>query len=253
MNNTALVAAVTKPYVPGLIAMLNSFFNHNSFNGDIVIYKLENFDISLPWKNIKYIDLFKERYIDNNFKVSHCTFNQKYNVNSKLEIFKLKYNNIVYVDTDIIFKNSILEILSLTDGIYACKSSETHAKSMNNKNYIDAGLLVIGKKFLYNNIFNELQIFSTTKKWRDDEELINNFFANDISIIDKKYNVLSHEITSSNFNSACAIQYVGETKPWHGNSITQCFNEFTINEVIKNNNNGLLLLQKLKKLYDRYS
>lgn len=252
MNKTAIVASLTENYKPGLIAMLNSFFTHNIFDGDIIIYKLEEFDLCLPWKNVKYINLYNYN-TEQNYRVSHSTFNNSYNANSRLEIFKLDYDNIIFIDTDIIFTKSIMDILQLKDGIYACNTSNNHLKSMKRSRYIDAGFLIIGNKFLNSKIYDKLKTFCFSKTWRDEEEMLNDFFINDLQLLDKKYNTLTHEIRNNDLNNIHAIQYVGEVKPWQGNNISECFNEFTITEILNNNKNGLLLLQKLKKLYEKYA
>jgi len=251
MKNKAIVAALTENYVPGLNAMLKSFFTFNKFEGDIIIYKLNDFKINLPYSNIKTINLFNYK-TDINYKVTHSTFNKDYNANSRIEIFKLDYDSIIFIDSDIIFKRSIEEILNLNEGLYACNTSDTHLKSMNRENYFDAGFLIINKKYLNNSIYEELKKFSFSRKWQDEEEMLNEFFKKEVILLPKKYNMLSHEITPEKLEDASIIQYVGEVKPWQGNSISECFNAFTISEVLNNNKNGLILLQKLKRLYEKY-
>jgi len=251
----ALTTIITNSYTLGCKAMINSFLKFNNFKGDIVIYccdKKINKNLFKIYKNVKFIDIYNLNFNKENFyNKTYCTLNNEYNANNRFEIFKLKYDQILFVDSDVIFNGNTLSLLQPHNKFLVVSSSPQHKKSVSKKQYFDAGIMSISKKFLSLKIYNKILKFSKFKKFRDDEEILNLFFKNNVTFINKKFNTLTHEIKTSAFKKYKAIQFVGEKKPWHGNKIEECFDAFNIKEILKNKN-GLLILTKLKKLYNLY-
>lgn len=252
--NIALVTITTQDYLPGCRAMINSFLKNNKdFNGDIVVFSCDKkIDIKLDYNKLKLIDISNTTYNTKNFnKQTYCTINNNYNANNRLEIFKLNYDCIIFADSDIIFRGNILNICK-RNILSVVSTSQQHLKSIKVKKHFDAGLMFIGKKYLNGIFYKELHDFANSRKFRDDEEILNLFFKRKVNYLDKKYNILVHEINNENINDSIAIQYVGSRKPWHGLSIECCFDAFTIEEILRNNKNGLLLLKKLKTIYEKH-
>ena len=192
---------------------------HNKFN---------NFDI-------EYIEInLKEQF--ENFKEIHSSYSITKDMYSRLLIPELKpdINKAIYLDVDICVVNDIKELyeLDLNDNsIGAIKSHYLHKIEDKQKqqfyfsldNYFNSGVLLINcQKWRKHTASAEL--IKTFKEKSHlyslyDQDLLNDYFRNDIKFIDLKFNYHSFNnpksiLVNNKLNNVVVIHYSGKIKPW---------------------------------------
>lgn len=177
------------------------------------------------------------QYITDNiytsYKLNNIFRNWDYNVYNRFEIFTLKATKIIFLDFDLLYVGNIEELINCT---YDFAASPRFSDSMPDyplNNSFDAGVMVIGEKFINLETKNNLISISQQRIWTSDEPVLNYFFSKYQTLLPKKFNVLTPEYTE-NKKDARIIQFVGKKKPWHTGKFTDKFDDFilTRNKVI---------------------
>lgn len=244
------VSTINKKYVKGACAFLKSLKKHNpDYNFKYNFLKFQELDqeeinqIKSIYNNSHFLDINHKDYNYYNTDDKFRTWG--YNCFNRFDIFNIKADKLVFFDLDMIVNQPLDFILNCN---YDFASVEVHEKNRldhPSKIIFDGGLMVFSNKFLNNKVKHDLIELSKLKKWSSDEPVLNQYFESYLNLLPKKYNVLSYEY--ANFKNDFAIlQYVGSKKPWFGNKIEECFDDY----IIENNKRSDLI--KIKTLFNQY-
>lgn len=247
-TNKLCIGTLNAEYIPGAISFFNSLlYNNKNFNLPFLIYIWDDYDYSFLTKiysNIKFkkILLKPQSNIKNKFR------EWNYNVFVKLELFKeINYDLIYFFDFDIIVNSNIDDFFSLKCDFGAVKAPICSYKYLFNvDDYFDAGVLIIGKKYINLETYNRLKELSLKKEWAGNEPLLNDFFYKKTTFLSKKFNTLTVD-TIENINDSSVFQYVGSQKPWHEGAFSKKYT----NKALRNN--SILTINKLQSLYNFYA
>lgn len=215
-----LVFCVDSSYYLDLfkIALYSFYKNNDTSNLDINIFCLKDQDIffkpileKFNFKN-SFINIIKnEKYDSIEFsKQRNWSFSPAY----RFEIFKLrKYKSILYLDTDILVVNNILDIFQI-DKLGVCKlNNTTNEYYFNNKfDGFNAGVMHIPKIFLNYKTINALCKLCKKSIFNGNQEPLNFFFKEHINFLPQSYNLTTDLLTLENFELAKIIHFIGLEK-----------------------------------------
>jgi len=247
LNSSLCVATLNKDYIPGAIAFFNSLlFNNPKFNLPFLIYIWDDYDYS-SLKNIysniefKKVDTVPCENIKNKFR------KWNYNVFVKLELFKeVMFEKIYFFDFDLIVISNLDDFFSINCDFGAAKAPGCAYRHLFKVDeYFDAGVLIVGKKYINIETYNTLRELSLKNTWAGNEPLLNDFFYKKTTFLNKKYNTLTVD-TITNLKDISVIQYVGAQKPW----VKGTFSEKYTPKALRNNN--IITIQKLQSLFNYY-
>lgn len=255
----AFTTVLNDLYLSGFLLTVNSILrNSPNFCYDIVIYEwgelsdesknvIKKLYDKVIFKKVK-TELYQNHKFDENFR------KWTYNCNYRFDVFTLcEYEKILFFDCDIIFRLDVSDILNYDVDFGACSlDHERVVQTDNIDKCFDAGLMLIGKKYLNENVRDEL-IQEANKPapnipgfnancWLSDEPILNNYFKNKIYILPQKYNTIVSEINNNILKHKINLQYTGDKKPWNSNVLEEQFSEFTIQSIKKEKK---IFLQKL--------
>ncbi len=190
----ALCVMSDATYAKISVVMLKSFVvNNPTFNGDIVILDIGlTEDTRLLFKDFRNI---KFHIVDkNNFKalggiLSYEKICQMKHYTApgnlrtfKLEVFKLNYDTVLFLDSDMIIDNCIMELFDLN------KSASVFVDYTDNKDMLNSGMMLLKKELLTIEVFDKL-IFKLLDIDRSGEEkLIHDNFGDKFIKLDNTYN-----------------------------------------------------------------
>jgi lipopolysaccharide biosynthesis glycosyltransferase len=255
-NKNCIAVIVAENFLTQLfvtVLQLSSFINEKT---DIVIicnkhYFTEhqlNFLLSIH-KNIKL------RFIDNK-RFEGLAFGSKwrdwqYNCGYRFEIFSLvEYDKVFYLDLDTLIKGNILDVFNIDADLGFCKNYDGTIPEFSNFKAFNAGVCLIGKKYLNYDITDELVKISRNKKYSSDEAVLFALFGNKYSILPQTYNTLTTFVkTEEVFNSAKIVHYIGIKKPWNG-KVFDCFDEYVVKHIGLSN---CYYLYRKYKQYERHN
>lgn len=186
-----------------------------------------------------------------------------------LELFSMEsYNVIIFLDSDMLVTGSLEDLFQLPQGFYACRewfsgkgrsmtdfsSVGSFGRSADNfiESPVNTGFMLIHKKFLSQNIYQELIDFISPAHWEHsrsiltDQLVINKFFSRRIGILSARYNyrpknagaILRAE--GLPMEEAAVIHFMLNAKPWN------------FPEVLKTSATSLALLKAYELWYERY-
>lgn len=164
-------------YLPLFKALLNSLLTHNSkFNYE---YKI----ICDDTLNIYNRKLLKNLYKNISFiEIDYSKYKNKQNIRFKsIEAFNIKADKVIFLDADMLCRGDISFLRNLNTNIAMVR--ETHRACWN------AGLIVIGKKYLNNETYLKLlnHDIAHIEGYGTDQKIYNDFF-NDIFTLPKEWN-----------------------------------------------------------------
>lgn len=249
-NDVLCVSFYNNSYLDGAKAFFKSLVKTNpKFNLPFVLFHWDDVDITELKKiycNIELKSIDKESYID----ILPYNSERKWNYNYfyRFEIFKLKANKIIYLDLDMIVLDNIDYLLNLDADFAAVELDrglmlDHPGKFTGDKNF-NGGVMLIGSKYLNNNVFNELKKLVSVRNWTGNEPLLNEYFAKHCLFIDKKYNTIT--LTKVTHNPYI-MHFCGVRKPWHKGDITDRYDYLAFR------NNGIQKVLQFQKLYNNYS
>lgn len=212
---------LTKDYLPGAKAFFRSLLQFNkNFNLPFYIYNLDNEDYSCLleiYSNIKFLTIDNSAYTEFNIHSPYRVWN--YSVLSRIEIFKLNCDLLYFFDFDIIVLKNLDDFFNIQTDFAACRiEKDLYSYITNSEDYFDAGVMIIGKKYLNKQTFSELYELCGKQQWCGNEPLLNEYFKNKTQYIDKKFNCLTMEKLDT-VDHVVMLQYVGHKKPWHKGSL----------------------------------
>lgn len=262
---TALVTTLSDSFLEGFLVSLSSLLESSpGIESDIIIIEWGDLSenskkiIRKCFKRIIFKSVKKNNYPELEFDSKYRKW--EYNCLYRFEIFTLKgYDQIIYFDCDMLFHTSILPLLANKTSFGAVQRPVGQVLQVAADVCFDAGFMVIGEKFLCSSVFFDLLKLSLSeapfckqvpsRKWLGNEPLLNNFFLNHIVWLDKKYNLCSDQITSTNDIEHSNIQFLGHNKPWHVNK----FDPYIIDSLTKLNGRSYakIILNKLDRAYNK--
>lgn len=257
MNNTKSAIPVFTtgdnnyaPFIATTIASVcdntNSFINFYILDGGIseenkeIIKNLNN-----KFKNftVEFLKIDTEKIFDgfvlpDNLKIAVSTYNRLLIPNMKPNLGK-----VVYLDSDIIVLDDIKKLYNqdLKGKLLAAVPDQIPSHYMKKVKeglglkedsvYFNAGVMLLdcagcrAKKAV--ETFFEIETKMRDKLFMCDQDILNLYFENNYTILERKFNVLYK-------NSDIAIRhYIGNIKPWHINPETKCEYISNLNEFWK--------------------
>lgn len=216
----AIVYVLDETYIKYLKHSLYSLlFNNSKHNFDIIFF----YDTEATLIKIKnIIKQYKNNFLYKPVPISSYTKTlNNYNPYYRLEIFTLEeYDKILYLDCDTIICKDISEIFYNNIDFGAVKylyNTEYFYKIFNLKNFFNAGVLLIGKKYLnqdtYINLLNKLHF--ERKKYnqlRGNEPFFNSEFNTLYTPLPYIYNATPYTTNYDNLKNASIVHLQGFLK-----------------------------------------
>jgi len=262
--NIAFVTTLSDDFLPGAVAAIKSLIkNTPTFSYPIIILEwggLSDYNKSLLKKIYKNISF---KHVDyNNYPEYQSGENRvwNYNFNYRYDIFLLdKFDRIIFFDSDIIFNIDISKLAKIKCNFGAVPRSRGTNVQIGKRPGFNAGLMIIGKKFLNKETRDSLIKLSKqpaildirVKKqlWIGNEPILNNFFKT-FTKLPKKYNLCIDDIKPKINLLDYNIHYIGKRKPWN-NSI----DSYATNKLASKYGQffAVLTSKKLVNLYKKYT
>jgi lipopolysaccharide biosynthesis glycosyltransferase len=264
----AFTTVLDDKYLAGFLLTLNSILeNSPKFNYDIIILEWGDLSdeskniIKKLYKNVIFkmvdVDLYKNHKYDETFR------KWTYNCNYRFDIFTFtEYDKIIFFDSDMIFEVDMEELLSYNVDFGASGKREIgRIPQIGDRKGFDAGVMIIGKKYLNQETRNELIKIANsaapydnevkTNKWVSDEPILNTYFLDKITWLPEKFNFLILEVTDIKIKTPNNHHFVGHNKPWYGDTINEQYDNFVFFYLQKNLGN-LKMKIILKKMTAKY-
>lgn len=249
-DSIQFASTINSKYVKGACNFLRSLIKFNpdiKFKYNFLQFEeLNNSDIESIKKIYPYSSFQRVVSEDYNYYNTESRFRTwEYNCFNRFDIFTIKAKKIIFFDLDMIVNKPLNYVFDTNFDFASVMVEEKNRIDHPSKKIFDGGLMVISEKFLSQKTKDELIKISKIKKWSSDEPVLNQYFENKIQFLPKEYNVLSYEYSKYKNNFAI-LQYVGSKKPWFGDKIEECYDEY----IIKNNKINDLI--KMKTIFNNY-
>jgi lipopolysaccharide biosynthesis glycosyltransferase len=256
MQRISLVSTIDKNYLIPFKVFIKSLLKNNPclnldynifISDDITSYELNILRKYYP--NFIFHEIKNSDYTNIEFlSMREWKFSPAY----RLEIFKLRYNKIIYFDVDALCLRPIDEILSL-DYSFAGIEHPLHDINQIKANYsfesnigFNGGMLIIKEEHLNNKTIDELKHILKNNVWYGNQGPLNIFFKSKSTLVDKKYFLPTTEANLKTIKDAFFIHFLGEKKPWFEGSIKDKYSD----QVLKYIDTPTVM--KLQKIYDSY-
>ncbi len=245
MDNRYGIATVTdENYIRGTEALLYSFLKNNPwFKGDIVIIhdQLQN----SCKRRLRYFPNTYFVQIDEVLKESiSLLINEIPELEDrckrfyKLQVFNLtEYDKILFLDSDIICKGDVMTFFQNQTLLKVCPDTGYNKSKVRDKKTFElvdertsitadtikitfnSGMMLIGREYLNEKVFNELTGLINSKKFMEiksghtDQVILNQYFHNKFDLVENIFNyLLIHK--STNYNKALLLHFIKWPKPW---------------------------------------
>jgi len=267
---SCVVTLINDAYVKGAATTLYSILkNSPGFNSDFIILDWGELSEVNKTKLQKLYDKVIFKPIETKY-YEKCVYDKTwrewtYNCNYRFDIFCLEeYDKVIFMDSDFLNLSSIMPLIEMNTDFAVVPGIAEYIPQYRGKNCFDAGLMVVGKKYLHSQVRDELADLSLTpapssclltNNWASDEPILNVYFEKHNKVLlDQKYNFLTTLLKRDTLDKPNNYQFNGPKKPWVSDKITDCFNDFMRNELFKTlgTAKALLLLNKLLKTYRFY-
>lgn len=217
-----IVTITNKDYLLGTYIMLASLLEYgNVDNFCFTIMHDGKIDIRSTTRQLIEI---KERYKAN---ISFCfhvinfdefgnnTLNFYKNALTKFNIFKLNYDEFVFLDSDLLILDDVSSLFKIKEDFAACKDMGTPTE-------FNTGVMHIKKKWLTESNFNFL-VDSAKRNfsYRGDQEHINQLVGKKYKVLDSSYNTLKdkYRFLGSWVANVKILHYISK-KPWQPYDLT---------------------------------
>jgi lipopolysaccharide biosynthesis glycosyltransferase len=232
---TCFVSTLNKVFLPGLVVLLRSLLKHNpGIDIPYIIFNEGDIDLNdvQKLKNI-YINIELREITHNYTGLKFSTVrNWKINPGHRLEILTLEeFDKVIFLDVDMLCRGNIDYLLQCNYDFGAVidhplmECSEGHE-------YIgfNAGLMIIGNRFLNKNYYNKAFKLMQSKTWYGNQGTFNILFAQHARSLSSKYLVTTPYLTRQKLHEAIFVHFVGEVKPWFNcsNKIEDNYDPFVI-------------------------
>jgi len=255
----AIVVTVSNNYIPALKVLQNTIIRNTSKKFDFLAIEEEK--ITVKNKQLCNNVLF----IDEPAMPKFCgRAVRKWNINPlvRYNIFRLKnYEKIIFLDLDMICLSNINELFDLQcdfGAVYHPHPDGVNSKNLNYSGFcpdksFNAGLMVIGKKYLNDSVVEELLKISSINNWLGNQGPLNAFFNDKVTMLPENYFLSTPFINKKNIHTDIKfLHFGGDKKPFLVNSdkIKDNFSSFVLSSVLKNNGpSGYNILLKFLKQY----
>ncbi len=263
---TAFTTTLSDEYVPGFFFTFGSLLNSTlNFNFDLIIFEWgclskQNKDlITAFYPNVYFKKIKQEDY---GIQTHDTTWrNWTYNCNYRFDIFTLtEYQQVIFFDSDILFEIDASELVSYNVDFGACimpynfNYNQTIAKESFN-----AGLMIIGKKYLNKKVKEDLINISNSlpppckdiksNKWFGNQPILNNYFYEKMTKLPEKFNFLTDRLSLKCFKEPKNFHFIGHKKPWNvGNLLVDKFDKYIFDSI---SDNQVIQTMVLKKINER--
>ena len=250
MCNKAIVFIVNLEYVDAFKVALYSFHKYNkTFAGEIVVFYDEDIVVDVLdsiVSKFKFKTFFrklnKTPYED--LKFTGAIREWKFNPAYRYEIFLLDdYEQILYLDCDIIITNDITDIFNKKCNFGACRLNAKIEHEYSDSKGFNGGVLLIGKRYL--NSHSNRSLIDISKRYLDltgNQIVLNKFFCKKVKYLEQAYNVTTDIVDENLYRTGKIFHFIGENKPWNSVSIETSFNKY----VLKTSGGYILLRLYLK-------
>ena len=253
MYKRGIAFILSDDYFEQLKVALYTLLKYNKIDFDIIIFydKKENLNkiksITVLHKDINFIfkKINKAPYKDIDF----CNKNRNWGITPgfRFEIFKLKdYDEVLYLDCDILILKNILDIFSIPGEIVVCKLNHKTSHNYSTQIGFNAGVMLVRKKYL--NLKTWKKILQYSRLYKDisgNQILLNKFFQGKVVFADQIYNVTTDLLTLELLIEGRIYHFIGSKKPINL-EIKNSFNDYVLA------NTGLALLSKLYLIYKKH-
>jgi lipopolysaccharide biosynthesis glycosyltransferase len=265
----ALTTTLDDRYIEGFLITFNSILESSkNFNYDVIIFEWGQISESNKILINKLYNKFIFKTIDIDLYKKHC-FDDKfrkwtYNCNYRFDIFTLEeYDKIIYFDSDMLFQIDVAELFEkdVDFGGVQMPTYHEYAQVVGNRIF-NAGMMLIGKKFLNKNTREELIKIVNSKppindscdsdKWIGNQPILNCYFLDKMSWLPQKYNHLSEDITLDSFKKKRIYHFIGKKKPWAADE-KERFDKYILNQIAKNTSHIILNRMIYKRIEEMYN
>lgn len=265
----ALTTTLEDNYVQGFLITFRSLLKTSKpFDHDLVIFEWGNLSdtnkekIKLLYDKVIFrkvnTDLYKNQDHDDTWR------KWTYNCNYRFDIFTLEeYDKVLFFDCDILFNIGIEELLEYDVDFGACQMpSYTEYNQTIGSKIFNAGLMLIGKKFLNQKTRSDLiDIANTpppiskkinTNKWFGNQPILNNYFHDKMTWFPERFNFLTENLHSKCFEEPKNYHFIGHNKPWSGTILEEQFDKHIFDCVSKKIPNIVFCRMTFRKLIEKY-
>jgi lipopolysaccharide biosynthesis glycosyltransferase len=259
-SNVALCTICNDSFVLGTKVLLFSFLEKNKwFKGDIIVFYSENYSSlsneSMQILNKIYPKIIYKKIDESDYSALIEKFKTLPGSNLRFvpsfftfDAFDLveTYENVVYLDSDMIVLDDLSELFSLDIGIAVTPDAGEYDISKKYQRF-NGGFLVLGNSIRGKNYKNKLisQGMNLYKMQHADQTILNDVLKNNIYYLNSRYNCLKRCFPDNKFKefdkSIKIIHYVG-AKPWNKNKVGMELNYSKIENIWH------LLYTKIKKI-----
>lgn len=272
----ALTTTITNDYIPALLVLINSIYKNTTKTFDFVVFEEEPITEKNKSLFAKFKNIFFKPYNESAMPKSKHDGRRswKINPNNRFSIFKLsQYEKIIFLDSDMLCLSNIDDLLDLNvsfgavyhpypDGLQSTNLTEYSDlyKNFNFKNSFNAGLMIIGKKYLNNETIENLLNISKQSEWLGNQGPLNVYFNDKVTILPDNFFLSTPLLKTKKLENIKFLHFGGDKKPWFSNNmnINDNYSDFVLKNVAINMGPLghmvlLKLLYKYKKLLREYN
>jgi lipopolysaccharide biosynthesis glycosyltransferase len=252
----ALATTLDDRYMRGFLLTFNSILScTENFNYDLIVLdwgKLSDLNkkiINKLYDKVIFKKVDTKSYENHKFDDVFRQWN--YNCNYRFDIFTLEYDKIIYFDCDMLFEISVNEIFKYDFDFGACQMPNyTSYDQVDGNKIFNAGLMLVGSKFLNENTKKKLIDIANTKPkmykdWTGNQPILNKYFLDKMDWLPNHYNFLSEDLTVNFLSQKINYHFIGKNKPWN---LDRKYDQYIISQISKNNN--IILSRMIYKSID---
>lgn len=217
MKEKTIVTITNKDYLIGTYVTIYSLLKNGNVD-DLTIHVMTDNSVNANILSEKIYEISKKTKRKIRLKIDNIDFS---NINgntikcyektfSKFEIFNLKYDSFVFLDSDLVILKDISYLFETECDFAACIDA-------GNKNEFNTGVMVVGKKWLSKESYNFLlKSAQNNFSYRGDQDHINNLVKNNFNPLRPAFNTLKdqHRFIGSWISGVNILHYISK-KPWH--------------------------------------
>lgn len=265
----ALVTTLDDSYVPGFFLTLDSILESSvEKDWDLIVLEWGRLSennkklISDFYPNGIFLQIDKQSY-SHNLEQDKTIRHWNYNCNHRFDVFGLEqYERVVYFDCDILFELDVADLLNMDVDFAACQMPhyKEYSQTISSKIF-NAGLMVIGKKYLNNKTKKDLIDLSNTtppkigriqsEKWVGNQPILNNYFFDKTTWLPQKYNFLVEDLYFESFKDSLNLHFNGSKKPWSANNLEDSFDRYIVSSIKDKTENIILRTRIIKKAREK--
>lgn len=225
MEKRAIVIFMNDKYVLPFKVFIHSLYatNPEYKDYDLVVLHTE-LSIDNMWTiegagcNVKFIPVLTENYdIKHPENVVYAYLIPTF---YKLDVFRLRgYDKVVMIDVDmLVYTKFTPDLFDFKGDILMCDDGI--------KGMFNSGLVVIGKKYLNDDVYREVLKMIEQNPRLPDQVIINDYFVRDIKRLPHRYNVTGPILSIIRREKVAIYHFAGVNKPWNIDGGNNFFNDW---------------------------